>query len=249
MNGSHEVKNIPEPLVIDPDEVHLWTTRLDVPPAQQKIWELYLSSDEMQRAARFHFERDQNHFIVARGVLRKILSYYTQKKPYEIRFDYNKYGKPLLPPEQGGRQLHFNLSHSAGICVYAVAYQREVGVDIEYIRPDFSELEIAERFFSPDEVKVLRSLPAAEQKTAFFLCWTRKEAFIKAKGQGLSIPLDQFDVSLVPGLPAKLLRTRYDHYEVHRWSLFNIDSFPGYAGAVAVAGRNCQLKYQYSSEF
>lgn len=249
MNGSLGLKNVSEPLAIHPDEVHIWSARLDVPPAQQKIWELYLSRDELQRAARYHFDRDRNHFIVARGVLRKILSYYTHRKPYEIRFDYNKYGKPLLPPELGGRELHFNLSHSAGIGVYAVAFQREVGIDIEYIRPDFSELDIADRFFSPDEVKILRSLPLAEQKKAFFLCWTRKEAFIKAKGQGLSIPLDQFDVSLIPGHPAKLLKTRYDHYDVNRWTLFDIAAFPNYAGAVAVEGRNCQLKFQYSSEF
>ena len=104
-------------------------------------------------------------------------------------------------------------------------------------------------FLSPDEVKVLQSLPVTDQKKAFFLCWTRKEAFIKAKGKGLSIPLDQFDVSLVPGQPARLLKTKYNRQDMNRWTLFNIDLFPGYAAAIAIEGQKFQVKFQNTKEF
>lgn len=242
------MENYPKRIEINKDEVHIWRARLEVPDGQVKMWQLYLSCDELQRAQRFLFAKDRNHFIVARGVLRKILSYYIEKQPYEIRFDYNKYGKPFLPYEFGGELFRFNLSHSSSICLYAISQNREVGIDIEYIREDFSDLEIADRFFSPDEVAVLRSLPVADQKKGFFLCWTRKEALIKAKGKGLSIPLDQFDVSLIPGQPAKLLKTKYDRHDGNRWTLFNIDLFADYAAALAVEGQNLQIKYQNSKE-
>jgi 4'-phosphopantetheinyl transferase len=240
--------NYSKKIVINKDEVHIWSVRLDVPDGQAKMWQLYLSRDELQRAQQFLFAKERNHFIIARGVLRKILSHYIEKQPYEIRFNYNKYGKPFLPHEFSGERFRFNLSHSYGICLYAISLNREVGIDIEYIREDFSDLEIAQRFFSPDEVKALQSLPVADQKRAFFLCWTRKEAFIKAKGKGLSVPLDQFDVSLIPDQPAKLLRTKYDRHDVNRWSLFNIDLFAGYTAALVVEGQNLQIKYQNSKD-
>lgn len=239
------IKNI----TLEKDEVHIWNARLDVPEIQVKKWQLYLSRDELQRAQRFHFVKDQYHFIVARGVLRKVLSYYLKKQPYEIQFDYNKYGKPILKKQPGDAPIRFNLSHSHGLALYAISLDQNVGIDIEYIREDFSDLEIANRFFSRDEVAALKSLPVADQKKAFFLCWTRKEAFIKAKGKGLSIPLNQFDVSLIPNQPAELLKTRYDRLEVSRWSLFNIDLFPDYAAAMAAEGKNMQVKYQVSNEF
>lgn len=242
-------KNFPKPVPIHRDEIHIWYTRLDVPETQVKKWQLYLSPDELQRAHRFHFIKDQHHFIVGRGVLRKLLGNYLNKHPYELRFEYNKYGKPFVDYEIEGDKLHFNLSHSHELCIYALTLKHHLGIDIEFVREDFSDLEIAERFFAPEEVKVLNSLPVTDQKKAFFLCWTRKEAFIKAKGKGLSIPLDQFNVSLVPGQPARLLKTRYDRLDVDRWSLFNIDLFPEYAAAVAVEGQNLQIKYQNSDEF
>jgi 4'-phosphopantetheinyl transferase len=247
MNG--KIKETPIKKILKENEVHFWSARLDVPEVKLKKWQLFLSPDEIQRAYRFHFIKDQNHFIVARGVLRKILSYYIDRQPYEIKFEYNKFGKPSIEHDLNGILLRFNLSHSYGMSLYAIAAGREVGVDIEYIRENFSDIEIAERFFSHDEVSALKSLPIELQKQAFFLCWTRKEAFIKAKGAGLSIPLDQFNVSLAPEQPAKLLRTKYDRHDVNRWTLFDIDLFSGYAAAVAVAGQNVQVHYQCSNEF
>lgn len=250
MTGSNShFQNYPQSVALDNDEIHIWSAKLDIAEARVKKWQLYLSTEELQRAHRFYFVKDQNHFIVARGVLRKILSLYTNKQPYEIRFEYNKYGKPFLTRESGGDLFHFNLSHSSGLVLYAITSKREVGIDVEYLREDFSDLEIANRFFSPDEVSVLRSLRPEDQTLAFFLGWTRKEAFIKAKGEGLSIPLDQFDVSLIPGQPATLLRTRYDRLEVSHWMLFNIDRFSGYAAALAVKGHDLRLKYLNNYNF
>ncbi len=219
------------------DEVHIWRINLNVSDLWIKKLRMYLSTDELQRANRFYFEKDQNKFIVARGMLRKILSLYINRQPYEFVFEYNKYGKPFLPHEFEGEKFRFNLSHSHELAVYAIALNHEVGIDVEYIRENFSQLKIADRFFSPDEVAVLKSLPTADQKLAFFLCWTRKEAFIKGKGKGLSIPLDQFDVSLTPGQPAELLKTKYNHKDEKLWSIYDLSIKPGFAAALAIEGK------------
>jgi 4'-phosphopantetheinyl transferase len=245
MSISTTEKNIStKKISIAENEIHIWSVNLELPELQTKKLQLYLSTDELQRAQRFYFEKDQNHFIVARGMLRKILSFYINRQPYEFSFEYNKFGKPFLLYGFRGDKFRFNLSHSQGLALYAITLNHEIGIDIEYIREDFSDLEIADRFFSPDEVAVLHSLSPENQKEAFFLCWTRKEAFIKAKGKGLSIPLDQFDVSLAPGQPAELLRTKYDRKDVSHWSLFNLTVKPGFAAALAVEGAQ-QWKIKY----
>lgn len=226
------------------DEVHIWSVSLSLSELQIKKLQLFLSTDELKRARGFFFEKDKNHFIVARGLLRKILSFYIDKQPYEFMFEYNKFGKPFLPREFEGDKFRFNLSHSHGNALYAVVLKHEVGIDIEYVREDFDDIGIANRFFSPDEVAALNSLSPEKQKEAFFLCWTRKEAFIKAKGKGLSIPLDQFDVSLIPGQTAQLLKTKYDRRDVSKWSLFDLPTKPGFAAALAVEGsQKWQLKF------
>jgi 4'-phosphopantetheinyl transferase len=137
--------------------------------------------------------------------------------------------------------LRFNVSHSHSLALYAITRAREVGVDVEHIRPEIAQEKIAERFFSPREVTVLRALPTPLQASAFFACWTRKEAFIKAKGDGLTLPLDQFDVSLAPGEPATLLRTAWDPQEAACWALQDLAPAPGYRAAVAVAGHAWRL--------
>ena len=226
------------------DEIHVWRVDLALSGLQLKKLQLLLSTDEFRRAQQFFFEKDKNHFIVARGMLRKILSFYINRLPYEFIFEYNKFGKPFLLHEFEGKKICFNLSHSHGIALYAITLNHEVGIDLEYIREDFDDFGIANRFFSPDEVAILHSLPADKQKEAFFLCWTRKEAFIKAKGKGLSIPLDKFDVSLTPGQPAQLLKTEYAHKDVSRWSLFDITEKPGFAAALAVENsQKWQIKF------
>ena len=231
----------PETFTLGSDEVHVWRATLDQIPSQIQSFLHILAADEQARAERFYFERDREHFIVARGVLRAILGFYLNSAPECLSFCYSSHGKPALTGESDGDAIRFNLSHSHGVALYAVTRGREVGIDLERIRFDLEVEKIAERFFSRREVATLRTLPPEVQRQAFFLCWTRKEAYIKARGEGLSLPLDQFDVSLVPGEPAALLSTQRDPYEVSRWSLQELTPAPGYAAALAVEGHGWHL--------
>jgi len=221
--------------------VHVWCAALDVPESQvRSLWDT-LTADERQRAERYIFEKDRTHFVVARGLLRVLLGRYLRQDPPHLRFTYGPHGKPALATDTGRATLCFNVSHSHGLALYAVTRSREVGVDVERIRPEVAQEKIAERFFSPREVTVLRALPTPLQATAFFACWTRKEAYIKAKGEGLALPLDQFDVSLAPGEPAALLRTAWDPQEAACWTLQDLAPASGYRAAVAVAGHAWRL--------
>ena len=231
----------PESLVLGCDEVHVWRATLDQTPSQIQSFLQTLAADERTRAERFYFEKDREHFIVARGVLRAILGGYLNQAPESLSFCYSAHGKPSVAGEFGADAIRFNMSHSHGIALYAVAHGREVGIDIERVRFDVEVAEIAERFFSRREVEMLRTLSTEDQRQAFFRCWTRKEAYIKARGEGLSLPLDKFDVSLSPGEPAALLSTQPDPSEAARWSLQELTHAPGYVAALAVAGHGWRL--------
>jgi 4'-phosphopantetheinyl transferase len=223
------------------DEVHVWRASLDLEASCVQSLLSTLSEEERVRAERFCFQKDREHFIVARGLLRAILGRYLDMQPSQLRFCYSPYGKPTLTRESGGDMLQFNLSHSHRLALVAVTRGREIGVDLEYIRPEPDLISLAERFFSPREVAVLCALPANMQTEAFFNCWTRKEAYLKAKGFGLSIPLSQFDVSLAPGEPAALLSTNWDTQEASRWSLRELNPGPGYVAALTVLGHHWWL--------
>jgi len=231
----------PETLVLGCDEVHVWRATLDQTPSQIQSFLHNLAADEQARAERFYFEKDREHFIAARGVLRAILGGYLNRPPECLSFCYNSHGKPALAGESDGDAIRFSVSHSYGVALYAVTRGREVGIDIERIRFDLEVAEIAERFFSRREVAMLRTLPSEVQRQAFFRCWTRKEAYIKARGEGLSLPLDQFDVSLAPGEPAAVLGTQPDPSEASRWSLQELAAGPGYEAALAVEGQDWRL--------
>ena len=235
----------PDRLLLANRDVHVWQLSLDQsPPTVNRLRQL-LAADEEARARRFHFEVDRQHFIAGRGCLRIILSRYLKIRPEEIEFTYTDYGKPQVAASGAPEQpLNFNLAHSRGVALYAFTRLGEIGVDIEYIRPDFPDEEIARRFFSASEVVCLGDFPIETRPQAFFNCWTRKEAFIKAKGVGLSLPLDQFDVTLDPTEPAALLRTRWDENEAGHWSLRAIETAPGYAAAVAVRAHDWQLSFR-----
>jgi 4'-phosphopantetheinyl transferase len=231
----------PAKLVLEVDEVHIWRASIEVSsPDYERILRL-LSSDERARANRFRFARDRQRFVAARGFLRRILSGYLNCDPTKLCFSYAEHGKPFLAHCPG--DLNFNLAHSGGLALYGITLRRAIGVDLEEIRYDFDTEEIAQRFFSRNEVAHLRLVPTNARARAFFECWTRKEAFIKAKGEGLSLPLSDFDVSLSPGEPASLLETRWDADESSRWSLRAIDVSPGYAATVAVEGHGWQAGY------
>jgi len=231
-----------QPLTLPDDRVHVWRAFLDAPAWYKQDLYQTLAEDERARAARFHFDKDRNHYIVARGVLRAILGGYLAVQSRQLHFEYTTHGKPSLPSEFGGGRLRFNLSHSHGLALYAMTWGRELGIDVEYLRADFAGEDIAERFFSRQEVAALRTLDPALHVEAFFNCWTRKEAYIKAIGEGLSMPLDRFDVSLIPGEPARLLHTQGDPLEASRWTMQALFPGDGYAAAVIVAGHAWQLE-------
>lgn len=225
--------------VIWPNEVHVWKIYLKSPGLCDK--REILSVDERVRASRFRFHTDSDRFIAARSSLRIILARYLQIQPAGLKFGQNAFGKPHLAGGQDQLGLRFNISHSHDMALLAVARNRDVGVDVEFRRPDFATDEIAQRFFSRLERNQLAAI-AAEQKTeAFFNCWTRKEAYIKARGVGLSFPLDQFDVSFAPDAPPALLGNRRDATEVSRWSFEELSPADGYAAALTVEGNFSRL--------
>lgn len=226
----------PNSLTLQSGEVHVWRIMLDQPAGREKRLLNTLQPDERTRANRFHFEKDRRHFAVAHGFLRILLGRYLDTDPVQLRFCLGTYGKPALDGEHRQNRLRFNISHSHGVALYAITNDRDIGVDVEYMRADFTNEEIARRFFSSAEVKAFCALPPDEKVTAFFRCWTRKEAYIKATGRGLSQPLDGFDVTLAPGERAELLRADDASQPAARWSLCDLQVGPDYAAALAVDG-------------
>jgi 4'-phosphopantetheinyl transferase len=223
-------------------EIHVWLASLDWSPQGVDQIRRFLSEDEQKRSQSFYFPKDARHYTVARGLLRVILGNYIGVKPDMIEFCYNRYGKPTLEKTFAGDQIRFNVSHSHGKALIAVSQYRSLGVDIEFIRPNPERLKIADRFFSEREAALLRTLPKRQQEEGFYLCWTRKEAYIKAAGKGLSIPLDQFDVSLEPGNQAALLRNDLDPAETARWLFYSLPPTPGWALALVAEGEPADIK-------
>jgi 4'-phosphopantetheinyl transferase len=212
-------------------ELHVWAGTLELPAGAVERLHGLLSPDERERAARFRFDRDRNRYIAGRGQLRLLLSRYTGTPPAELAFRYGAFDKPELT----GGGPHFNVSHSGAVLLIGVTPDHEVGVDVELDSTDLARERIPERFFSPEEVRTLRSLPEALQARAFLACWTRKEAFIKARGDGLSLALDSFDVTLAPGQPVAVRRTAWSQNEPKEWCVIDLsDVNAGYVAAVAV---------------
>jgi 4'-phosphopantetheinyl transferase len=218
----------------DKDEVHVWRASLTQDPATVSELSCLLAPDEHRRAEKYYRSVDRDRFIVARGILRKIISIYLPLSPGALQFTYNEYGKPKIAAHQNDRNLNFNLSHSNDLVLYAFRLEGGLGIDIEYMREDFATLEIAEHFFAKDEVDALRSLPADQQVKGFFNCWSRKESYIKALGMGVSFPLDRFAVSLTPGDTPALLKVEGDDREPDRWEMYELLPGEGYAAAVIV---------------
>jgi 4'-phosphopantetheinyl transferase len=232
----------PDDLGWPKDEVHVWRSTLDWSAEATAALEPVLSPDERERVRRFHFERDRRCHLIARGLLRTLLGRYVGMAPDALRFDYSPFGKPSLAASLMTRALQFNVSHAGELLLIAVAAGRTLGIDVEHIRTDIAVGEIAARFFSAHERDALATLPGDLQQQAFYDCWTRKEAYIKAVGDGLSLPLDQFDVAFLPGEPARLLATRPDPAEARRWSLRELQVADGYKAALAVEGVGWTLK-------
>lgn len=227
---------------LPPDELHVWVASLNRPQTQLDQFWRHLAEDERARANRFYFDHDREHYIVARGLLRQLLGSYLQLPAHQIAFVYGEHGKPELAAEQAQSGARFNISHAQGVALLAFTWHREVGVDIEQVRPLDDGEQIAERFFSKQEVAVFTAVPPEQKSQAFFNCWTRKEAFIKVIGEGLSCPLDSFDVTLKPGEPAELLQVKGSQEAAARWKLENLEPATGYAGAVIAEGREWRLR-------
>ena len=225
----------PSKLSIRSEEVHVWRASLNLPRSQVQTLESNLVPEEIGRALRFCSANDRRHFIVARGVLRSILGFYLDVEPRQIEFCYGASGKPAIGAPVCSDTLSFNLSHSAGLAVYAVTRKRQIGIDVERVRPLPECDEIATRFFSPGEAKVIRAVPSELKNETFFRCWTRKEAYIKATGEGLSLPLHLFHVSLSTAGRTALV-TAPDPSERYRWSLQEFEPAPGYISALVVEG-------------
>jgi 4'-phosphopantetheinyl transferase len=234
----------PGPLspLLDSQTVHVWQAALTVSAQRLARLEALLADDERERAARFRFERDRSRYIAGRGMLRELLGRYLGCTPGALEFSYSEFGKPELPDSE----LRFNLAHSGDLALFAFGLHDALGVDVEAERPLRDAPGIARRFFSERERAALASLPEDQQTAAFFRCWTRKEAFIKAVGEGLSYPLDGFDVTLLPGEPARLLAIGGSEEEALSWLIWHLKPAPGYTGALTSHGpRNRLERWQY----
>ena len=215
--------------------IHIWRLPLNsAHMPMQALWSL-LDQEEQSRAERFHFESDRLRFVTAHGLVRCVLGWYLREPPQCLRFTYGPRGKPALAARCAS-DMCFNLSHTSDVALLGLARQREIGIDIELVRPGLAQDRIAERFFAPAEARELRAIPVADQDEAFFACWTRKEAYIKARGDGLTLALDQFQVSLAPGEPPRLVRGYESGREAQRWSMHDLGLRPNYCAALVVEG-------------
>lgn len=237
-------KKILVKLQLSSRDVHIWRVSLHQPEDIFAKLSAMLSKDEHARAERFKFEKHRRRFIVARGVLRDILRRYIDLRADAISFEYEKHGKPILVERLNSRNISFNVSHSEEMAVFAVTCNHAVGVDIEFVPRSLSNPDkIAKRFFSPAESDALLQLPEKMRREAFFTCWTRKEAFIKAIGEGLTHPLHQFEVAFLPGESPALLHTRPDTAEAEKWTLSAFVPAENYIGAIVVEGQKPNFAY------
>jgi 4'-phosphopantetheinyl transferase len=225
----------PTNLILSPDDLYIWKIELKSSTSELEYCEEILSSDEMDRANRFYFPKHRQRFMIGRGSLRTILSRYLDVKPEQIKFDYQPRGKPVLDHKFAKSQLSFNLAHSEDLALCAVSYQRQIGVDLEFIRPMSDLVSLAQRYFLPREYEVLRSLFPEQQQQVFFRYWTCKEAYLKATGVGLT-DLDQVEIALKINKPAKLLVS-------DQWSLHELIPADNFIAAVVVAGDMGNLQF------
>ncbi|MGH9667769.1 MAG: 4'-phosphopantetheinyl transferase family protein, partial [Bryobacteraceae bacterium] len=203
-------------MTLGASDLHVWRAALNVEPATADRLGALLSADERAHARRFYFDRDRLHYAAARGVLRALTGRYLGIAPAAVAFRYGSHGKPYV--DAG---LSFNLSHSHGLALYAFARQGDIGIDVERINPEFNVEEIAANFFTPGEVADIRAQPGGLRHERFFDFWTRKEAYIKARAKGLSIPLNEFEV--------------LDRDSIGAWSVYALDAGSGFAAALVSA--------------
>ena len=223
------------------DEIHVWSAGLDELVSDLPEFAVLLSDSERKRADRFRFDRDRNLFVVRHGLLRIILGGYLNIGPARVAFAYESRGKPIASGPSLTPPLHFNLSHSTGLALIAATRQAPVGVDVERARFVAEADQIAAKFFSPHEVAILNAIPEEQKMEAFFNCWTRKEAYLKATGEGIADALPRIEVSLTPGQPARLLKIHGDALAASLWKLSGLAPAPGFVGALAIKADSLRL--------
>lgn len=232
---------IPPPtlVLLDP-EIHIWQASLDQLPATLARFSETLSEDERARAERFHFDRDREHYIAGRGILRRVLGRYLGTAPAQIRFEYGDHGKPALP---GDSPLRFNLAHSNDLMLLAVTLRHEIGIDLEYLRLVPEAASIANRYFTKLEIKTIRSLPDSKKLEGFFAHWVCKEAYLKALGDGLARPLDSFEIAPTIRKPQGLLKVIDNPDESKRWHFQVFRPTDGYIAALTVEQKDLKSIY------
>ena len=228
---------------LEQNEVHVWQVALSQPPTFVLSLRDILVAEEIQRADRFVFPIHRQRFTVARGALRTILGLYLGQKPSDISFAYNRYGKPSIGRTADAAPIRFNLSHSAEHALCAITWNRDVGIDIEAMREIVDSDRMAARYFDPLENASYQKLPSGDKMEGFFARWTMKEAYIKARGEGLSIPLDQFTISTAPDSTGFHRVTSVDPHDDERWTIARLSPPTGYVAAIAVEGHSWDLQY------
>lgn len=218
-------------MVLGEKEIHVWRINFNAQLKAQRFFHDLLNPDEKDRVSKFRFAKDKRKFNISRGVLRILVGEYLEMDPQKVTFRYEKYGKPQLQHET---RMKFNVSHSGDMAIIGFVKDYDIGVDIEHVKNDFNVLDLAENFFSRHEIEMLRTIPPKEQPLAFYRCWTRKEAFIKAEGSGLSFPLHEFTVSMTKDNEAKLEHTDWNPDAKHQWSMFSFKPAQNYIAALAI---------------
>jgi 4'-phosphopantetheinyl transferase len=228
-----------EPPPLEVGEVHVWTMPLDLTPGQQAALLLLLTEEEQARAQRLVAAEARARFAAARGTLRVLLGGYAGVAPASLTFGVGPGGKPFLAAVP---QLQFSLAHSDALALVAVAWDREVGVDVERRRQVQDASALAARYLAADEARALEALPPDARSDGFLRCWTVKEAVLKATGEGLSKALDSFQVAVAPAEPARLVALGEPHGPPDAWALHELAPAPGYVGALAVRGPASRLR-------
>lgn len=226
----------PNALLIETGQVHVW--RVDLANLGQNLSrsEKLLSEDESIKAKKFYLNADRIKYICTRAAVREILGEYLGVEPDSLIFSYSHHGKPYLADLSIGKNFTFNISHAGNLSLLAVTKDRRIGVDLEPLRKEDAIEPIARRFFTPEEARRLLAMPEALRPEAFFTCWTRKEAFIKAQGEGLSIPLNQFKVTFTKDEIPRLILADDVPGGSDQWSIFHLEAGEGYVGALVVEG-------------
>ena len=232
-----------EILPVTSSEIQVWRIHLARPSVEILRLQKVLSADEQSQAARFHFDRDQRRFVIRRAVRRQLLAAQLETSPATIQIESANFQKPKIVSPENSKRLRFNCSHSADWALIAVAREREVGVDLEQHRPLPDAEDLAGKIFSDAENRELTALPPALKLQGFFNGWTRKEAFVKAIGLGLSYPLNRFSVSLSPNRPAAILEVADNPPALEKWSMISLELNPDYSAALVFEGKKSDVKF------